>query len=148
MLVMTNMHAPAKSLKAQAGILLLEGLIAILIFSLGILAIVGMQATAVKQAGDAHYRSEASLLAEQLIGRMWADKRDSATLQTKFATGGSEYTTWLNYVKDLPNGQATVDVLSDPTLAADGTVTITIKWLLPSEPSTSQHKYVAVAQIK
>ena len=55
--------------------MLLEAFIAILIFSMGILAIVGMQASAVKTSADAKYRSEASLLANELIGQMWVSNR-------------------------------------------------------------------------
>jgi len=75
--------------------MLLEALISILIFSIGILAIIGLQAAAVKASSDAKYRSDASLLANQLIGQMWVSNRASATLQTNFQTGGVAYTAWL-----------------------------------------------------
>ena len=41
------------SLKNQSGMLLLEGLIAILGFTIGVLGVVGQQATVVKQVYDA-----------------------------------------------------------------------------------------------
>ena len=50
----------------QSGVMLLEALIAILIFSLGVLGIVGMQASAVKASRDAKYRADAGLLAARL----------------------------------------------------------------------------------
>lgn len=52
--------------------MLLEAMIAILIFSLGVLGIVGMQASAVAATRDAKYRTDASLLANQIIGEMWS----------------------------------------------------------------------------
>ena len=70
-----------RGLRHQAGSMLLEAFIAILIFSMGILAIVGMQASAVKSSADAKYRSEASLLANELIGQMWVSDRTRAASQ-------------------------------------------------------------------
>ena len=56
--------------------MLLEALVAILIFSIGILAMVAMQAVAIKQTGDANYRTRATLLANRLIGQMWVSSGD------------------------------------------------------------------------
>ena len=57
----------------QQGAILLEGLIAILLFSMGILAIVGLQATAIKTVADSQYRLQASFLANRLVAEMWAN---------------------------------------------------------------------------
>ena len=62
-----------KKPKAQKGIVILEALIALLIFSLGILALVGLQAAMIKNTSDNKYRVDASFLAQERIGRMWAD---------------------------------------------------------------------------
>lgn len=59
--------------KPQTGSALLEALIAVLLFSFGILGIVAMQATAAKLVADSRYRIEASLLADELMGRIWSD---------------------------------------------------------------------------
>lgn len=59
--------------KSQGGVVLLESLIAILIFSLGVLGIVGLQAAMINNTSDAKYRSDASYIAQQKIGEMWAD---------------------------------------------------------------------------
>jgi type IV pilus assembly protein PilV len=67
--------------------MLLEALIAILIFSVGILGIVGMQASTIKASRDAKFRADAGLLANELIGQMWVGNRDGATLQTNFQGG-------------------------------------------------------------
>ena len=40
-----------------------------------VLAVVGMQSAAVKAASDAKYRSDANLLANELIGQMWTGNR-------------------------------------------------------------------------
>lgn len=146
------MYMHSKPVNKQAGIVLLEGLIAILIFSLGILAIVGMQSMAVKQVTDAKYRSEASLLVNQLLGTMWASNRTATALQTKFNTGGDGYNAWLADVSAaLPGINA-----NPPTVVVDnqGVVTITVHWLAPNEAllpdgsTAAAHKYITVAQIK
>ncbi|MEN3364916.1 MAG: type pilus assembly protein PilV [Burkholderiales bacterium] len=141
------MNTRLQTLNKQAGMVLLEGLIAILIFSVGILAIVGMQAAAVRNVGEAKYRSEASLLADSLLGTMWATDRVTASLQTNFNTGGTGYNTWLGHVSTtLPNVAS-----YPPTVVVDdqGIVTITVRWLAPSAGAGSDaHQYIAVAQIR
>lgn len=141
------MSIPPKPLGQQSGVVLLESLIAILVFSLGILGIVGMQATAVKQVTDARYRSEASLLADQLLGTMRVSDRSPAALQTAFNTGGAGYNGWLANVSATLPGTASYPPAV--TVDADGVVTIRIRWRAPNEAaSVAEHKYDAVAQIK
>jgi type IV pilus assembly protein PilV len=139
--------------KTQAGSMLLEALVAILIFSVGILAVVGMQATAVRAAADAKYRSDASLLAGELIGQMWVTDRTNATLLNNFqgggGTNGTAYTTWLaNVTAALPGVTAAVN---QPVVTVDAAnlVTIQVFWTLPSEPAgTAAHNYTVVAQVR
>lgn len=153
------MHATIPSSCKQQGSMLLESLIAILIFSMGILAIVGLQATSIKLSTDAKYRSEASLLANQLIGQMWVSDRTAATLQTSFqggnGTNGALYSAWLasSVQTTLPGVSAatlplstlpTVEVLTN--VASAGQVTVTLYWQAPSE--STRHNYTAIAQIK
>lgn len=144
----TAMKPAAACRRQQSGSMLLEGLIAVLIFSLGILAIVGLQATAVKASTDARYRSEAALLANQLLGTMWVSDRTTAALQTNFNTGGVGYVAWRDndVLGALPGAAA-----NPPTVVVDaaGTATITLFWLAPSEPAAATpHRYVTVAQIR
>lgn len=146
----------------QRGVALLEALIAILIFSIGVLSIVALQAASVNLSADAKYRSEAGLLANQLIGQMWVADRTAATLQTNFQSAGSgvaagaNYATWQTTVANtLPgiSGVAanlpTVTVVPVVTTnATSSLVTITIFWKPPSEPATNPaHQYVTIAQI-
>lgn len=140
--------------RGQAGSVLLEALIAILIFSMGILAIVGMQTTAVKAASEAKYRSDASLLASELVGNMWVSDRTGATLQTNFqggaGTNGAAYTTWLaNVIAALPGVAVATN---QPVVAIDpatNIVTIQVFWKLPSEPAAAAARnFTMIAQIK
>jgi type IV pilus assembly protein PilV len=140
--------------------MLLEGLIAILIFSLGILALVSLQGTAVKQVSDAKYRADASLLADQLLGMMWVSNRATATsLQSSFDTsegGSSELTSWRTDVANtLPGVTATVNqptvTVTPPAGTSDNgsLVEIKIYWHPPSDPPTAApHQYITTTQIK
>jgi len=58
---------------AQQGVVLVEAMVAILIFSMGVLAVVGLQAAMVKNTADSKYRADASYIAQQQIGLLWSD---------------------------------------------------------------------------
>ncbi len=132
----------------QSGVILLEALLAILIFSLGILALVGLQAAAVKQSTDARYRTEAALLTNEIIGQMWVSDRTTATLQGNFnSPGGGDYQNWRARVGGILPGVAA----NPPTITIDpqGIATVTVNWIAPNEPAgTAPHQYVAIAQIR
>jgi type IV pilus assembly protein PilV len=151
---MQNMKTPYSH---QRGSMLLEALIAILIFSLGILAIVGLQAGAVKLSSDAKYRTDANLFANQIIGQMWVSDRTATTLQSVFqgsgGTGGAAYTAWANDVAlSLPGvsgvsgNKPVVSVVTDNnTNPPSSLVTVTVTWQMPGNPT--KHKAVVIAQI-
>lgn len=128
----------------QAGVMLIEALVAILIFTVGILGIVGLQAVSIKQGTDSRYRSDAAMLANQLIGTMWLGDRTAATLQATYSTGGTGYATWSTVVANtLPGaGDHPPTVVFGPT----GIVNIEIQWIAPNEPANAApHRYNAVA---
>ena len=107
---------------AQKGIVLLEALIAILIFSMGILAIVGLQAAMVKNTTDSKYRADASYIAQQQLARMWADP---ANISTYAATD--------DIPTLLPNGKRITTYV-----ATEGFVRIVVTWQSPGE---LEHNY-------
>lgn len=140
--------------KQQTGAMLLEALVSILIFSIGILAIIGLQAAAVSASTDAKYRTEASLLTNQLIGQMWVSDRTVVPLQTNFQGGagcgasGAAYTAWLADVSATLPGVAanppTVCIAAGAT--AGNVVTITVFWQLPSSAGAA-HQYSTIVPI-
>jgi type IV pilus assembly protein PilV len=142
--------------KEQSGVMLLEALIAILIFSLGILTVIGMQTMAVKMTGDAKYRVDATMLANQLVGQMWVSGYNAADLKTKFQTDGDDYTIWFNNIADskaLP-GVARDDetlkpqvVVDDTAGVAKGRVTITLFWRTPEMSASQKHRFILVSQV-
>lgn len=63
----------------QDGVMLLEVLVSIVIFSIGILAMISMQAASVAAQADAQYRVEAGRLVEQLIANIRISVAHDAT---------------------------------------------------------------------
>ena len=57
----------AQTQKSQQGVMLLEALVAILIFSIGIVAVMGMQAASIAQVTQAKFRTDASYLASMTM---------------------------------------------------------------------------------
>jgi type IV pilus assembly protein PilV len=151
------MKGSEKAFRQQTGAMLLEALIAILIFSLGILAIVGLQAVSITQANDAMFRTHASLLANELIGQMWTtvDRTQADPLSAfRSSPAGAAYTAWLAKVQaDLPGVSASTNSPNVAVTADDNgvlsVVTIDLFWKLPSEPANvPAHHYVVTTQIQ
>ena len=153
--------------KYQSGVMLLEALIAILVFSFGVLGLVALQASAIQGSRDAQYRSQAAMLANDLIGQMWATCRVGADLQTNFQgdgeqtgptnilTDGQAYTDWADRVSlglsptlpgaIPPNVQITPGGVGPPKTATQ--VVVTLNWRAPNEDPAASHSYRVVFQI-
>jgi type IV pilus assembly protein PilV len=152
---MTAKRFPSTRTRArpqQRGFMLIEALIAILIFSVGILGMVGLQAAAVNQSTDARYRSEAAYLADQLLSQMWVGDRTVAALQAKYASCGSSCTGWYAWYQRvqgvLPGVSDSGDTRPIVTVDTDGRVKIKVFWRMPSEdPATPPHLYGFESQI-
>lgn len=133
-----------KSNVGQRGATLLEALIGILIFSVGILALVGMQALAIKQMTDAKYRSDASFFANEIIGHMWVNRGSLGSYHfTGTGTPPPALTSWVTSIKNgLPG---VTDTQNLPKVEVVGTtVTVTVRWLVPGG---SDHRHVTLAYI-
>lgn len=121
----SNRHVPTLRPKtSNRGVGLIEVLVSLLVFSLGVLGLVGLQARSVQietQAGD---RTRAANLANEVVTQMWVNQ----------TTGLSEkqLEDWNKRVEDtstagLPGG---VGEVSEPD--ANGVVTITVTWRPPT----------------
>lgn len=125
----------------QQGVMLIEALIGLLIFSLGILALIGMQAVAMQYTIDAKYRSEASFLANQIVGVMWTDRANLANYDTSSGSGSTLRTSWISQVQ-LTLPQATGSNV--PEIDVVGTqVTVTLRWLRPGDTTASNYSVQA-----
>jgi len=120
------------------GVMLLEALIAILVFSIGILAVVGMQGVAIKTVTDAKYRSEAAFLANDLLSQMWSDTASLGAGSYEYPGSGTvpaKLTAWKARVDARLPGTASAEpsVAVTNVTAQGGTVKIVIQWRLPEE---------------
>lgn len=126
----------------QAGVILLETLIAILIFSIGILALVGLQAVMISNTSDAKYRSEASFIAQKRIAEIWgADPLNIGSMSE-----GDPTDPLGNPGKDisnvLPNGvRYTLQI-------SPGEFMVLVTWQPPGDPGNIvMHQHMAVARV-
>ena len=142
----------------ERGVMLIEALVAILIFSIGILAVVGMQAVAIKDVASAKYRSEAAFLVQELLSQMWTDNGNIGTYAfTGAGAPPDKIKVWVKKVQDrLPDGanQPQVVTLTNPIPAAPAaptgaTVQITVRWRLPEEATQGlpAHSHTVIAYV-
>jgi len=132
-----------KKESAQQGSVLLEALVAILLFSMGVLALVGLQAAMIKNTADSKSRSEASYIAQQWIGRMWADPANAgAYLVDNVANNVADY----DISAMLPNGTRAVSrlVCVAPWDTTNCPFVITITW---QQPGQTQHTFTTTFTI-
>jgi type IV pilus assembly protein PilV len=115
----------------QAGVALIEVMVSLLIFSLGVLGVVAMQGKAITYTVDAENRSRAALLASEIVASMWLEGTTSPTTLTTWASRVTDAT-----VSGLPN--ATPTVSTDTTTSI---TTVTITWRAPSKASTESSTY-------
>lgn len=123
----------------QSGGSLLEGLLAILIFSAGMLSLLMLLSASLVETGNARYRSEASLLASDLVAQMWTGDRSLAELRARFTQTESKiYQSWLATVHArLPGTSGTTNL---PTISIDDQrqVKIQMFWQAPGDGKIHQ----------
>lgn len=133
--------------RAQRGVMLLEALIAILLFAMGILALIGLQARSITFASQARYQTDAAVLADRVISQMWGDRTNIAGYAWD-GTGGAPavISAWATQVTNsLPGANtqaptivvATVNHAGPPAYSAH-TVTVTVFWRTPDEAGAGQ----------
>jgi type IV pilus assembly protein PilV len=150
----------------QQGVMLIEALIAILIFSIGILAVVGMQSVAIKNVTESRSRSEAAFLASELLAQMWIDQNISpAGANTSNVTVANydyqgtgsvpaRLAGWVARVNGKLPGSTQPGVKPKVTITNAGTsgatVQIQLFWQQPEEASLGvpPHTYVVVASVQ
>lgn len=128
------------SLKYPAkGFALIEVLVSVVLFTIGILGLVALQARGIQFSGDAEDRTAAALLASDLASTMWTD----GTVDTTVSPLSTHYTTWKTTVQSrLPNGTGEA-VAGTDSLTNTKIATITITWKAPSKDASADYnRYV------
>ena len=125
------------SIRTQTGTGMIEVLVAIVILSIGLLGLAGLQTAGLKSNQSASFRSTASMMAYSMLDSMRANRSSagegsySHSLSEDDPAAEAEgeveipgdVTAWLDELKSrLPDGNGAIDI------DADNKVTITIQW--------------------
>jgi type IV pilus assembly protein PilV len=131
--------------RAAGGAFLLEALVALLIFSLGVLAIAGLHGRVTRLGSDAQYRAEAAHLAHAVLAEMRATYPGPAFASFDSDVAGEGYRTLREKAKRLPGA---FDDAIAPTVRIDGgpsersrRVDVVLSWRAPGD--TTVHRYAA-----
>ena len=108
---------PMATNRGQRGSVLIEAMVAVTIFSMGVLALVGLQSAMIKNSSDSRYRAEALLIAQTHIANMMAYGGNSANY---IAQIDSE-----KIKTQLPNGTLAFSALTNSM------VTVSVGWQVP-----------------
>lgn len=155
----------------ERGLFLLEALIAILIFSFGILGLVGMQSKAISAQSDAQYRIEAANAANKILSEIWLniDRTNLGTTPTSVqnsllafqhqpggtncnftgaASANAYVTAWVNSMTTagstaLPGATAAMQQIAVNIAAGNyNSVTVTVCWQTPLDASPRRHTVI------
>ncbi len=120
--------------RRQAAFTLIEVLISVVILSIGLLGLAGLQTTGLKSNNSAYLQSQASIHANDIIERMRANRTaaldadynitDTTTTPTSDSSSSiadQDLTEWRTLVSTLPSGTSSVTNNS-------GQVTVVISW--------------------
>ncbi|MDC8785492.1 type IV pilus modification PilV family protein [Roseateles koreensis] len=122
------------SSRAQGGVVLLEALIAMLIFAFGVLGLLGLQASMTSAQTTSKFRADAADQASDLFALIQTDNfANLAYYSTSGCAGYVRCADWLRKVKaSLPGAEFTLT-----TDAAAGTVSLKLTWQQGSQASNS-----------
>ncbi len=141
-------------MRKQAGVVLIEALLGILIFSIGILALIGMQSVAVKNTTDARYRTEAAYLGNGILGQIRLDMANVNQYADSNVATYAPRSTWRSQVEALLPGVniastqrvPSIVLAAGPTYAGDtdapSQVTVTLTWMQPGETQERRFQIV------
>lgn len=154
--------------RKQAGMLLVEVLVAMLLFVVGILGMVKAMGVSQVAQADAQSRSEASNFASNIVQtmRVTADNSTAAAFKTSLesfrhqvdstgtcafsgtASGNASVTAWVSALRSgdgrLPGSTAAMQqVLVDTDAAGLNKVTVTVCWQGPNDVQPRRHTYSA-----
>lgn len=127
--------------RAASGFMLIEALIAVLIFSIGLLAVIALQAVAHRELTLSKLRSDASYIADRVMGDLSAlDIAAVADGETTYSADNNAAHNWARAVTDsksgLPGGTIRV-------VKAGSSVTVIVSWVTPDGP----HRFSQTANL-
>lgn len=121
----------------QCGVLLIEVLFAVVILSVGILGLVGLQAVSTRNSMSAQDRTQAASLANEMVSQMY--------LRKSMTPAASDLATWQARVSNT--ALTGLQAAAGTVVQASGIVTVTVSWQAPDNKIGSSngnvpHQYV------
>ena len=114
--------------RCQDGFTLVEVLVSLLVFSFGILGMVGLQARAIQFSVDSEDRAKAAMVANEVVSWMWAQRTLVVPAET---------------LADFEAQAQTAGLPSNVAVAVPapvgGVATVTITWKSPSKPASEDN---------
>ena len=142
------------------GFTLLEVLVAMIVLSVGLLGLSGLQTTSLRNNHSAFLRSQATLVTHDVIDRMRANS-DSATAGnydiayastptpvscsgncTALQVAGMDLVNWRSYVERLPGGESQISVDAITEVAE-----VRVRWLDERDAAGSKQEFVTRVQL-
>jgi type IV pilus assembly protein PilV len=123
---MNRLSQCAPPTRTQRGVALIECMMALLIFSVGLLGLLGLEARVMNFSSESENRNRAAMFASELASQMW--------LNGTVTPGTADYTTLKGTIADqskggLPGGVANATVTVTPLAGTTNTADIVITWL-------------------
>lgn len=117
----------------ERGMTLIEILVAIVVLSIGLLGLAGLQLKGVQVNQGSTYRSQAAILAAEMAERIRADLTGAAANAYQVTNGtattpSAALTDWLARVQMLPQGSATITAVANGATTGSQLINITVTW--------------------
>ena len=134
------------SRNSQSGTTLIEVLITVVLVSIGLLGLAGLQLTTVQNSNSSSERFEATTLAHDILERLRANRQPALAGQYNLALGeapaganlvGEDLDEWRDALAVLPNGDGSIDVTA-------GEVTIEVQWTDASDDNADDSRDMSV----
>lgn len=124
----------------QSGVSMIEVLVALLLVSFGILGLMRLQANSVANLSDTRYRTEAVMLANEIMSRIWIETDvDNLPDYVDGSPPAALPPDWMAKVNRLPGVVGVAANAPTVTVTGGNLVTVTIRWQAPSATRVSQH---------
>ena len=139
------------SIKVHKGFTLIEVLVSMIVLAIGLLGLAGLQLTSLKAADSAYHRSQASVLADDILDRMRSNRDVALAGSYNISLGADPSGTSSISDVDLVNWKA---MLSGTIPSGDGSVgvaaniaTITVQWDDSRASGSSAQTFTVVTQL-
>lgn len=130
-----------RPVRRQGGVALLEALLAAVLLAIGLLGTLGLQARSYAALSEAGLRTEATMAAESLMGRMATDKARLGAYAFAGGTPSDELAPWYEETRTaIPDATIEITVAAAGAQVSDPReVVITISWTRQANTPTNKH---------